>query len=272
MFFKDNTELVTQIEQHLFDTNQRKWIFPENTQNMLKQSAVLLALGPACKGYDHPEDPCIILTKRSEKVRQSGDLCCPGGGVSLFLDTTLARLLKVPYSPLTRWLFWSKCNTLHPETAKKLSILFATSMRESFEEMRLNPLSVRFLGPLPPQRLRLRGRYIFPMVGWVQRQKTFRPNWEVDKIVHVPIRNLLKSENYGVFRLHVNGDQKHTMGDLDPCYPCYRHEMEGETEVLWGATYRIVMNFLNAVFGFTPPGPRSLPTFDWQLSETYFVT
>ena len=272
MFFNDNTEFVTQIEQKLSDTNRHHALFPENTKDMLKQSAVLLAIGPACQGYDHPEDPCIILTKRSEKVKQSGDLCCPGGGVSPFLDATLARLLTIPYSPLTRWGGWPKCYHRHPDNAKKLSILFATSLRESFEEMRLNPFRVRFLGPLPPQRLRLRGRYIFPMAGWVRSQKKLIPNWEVAKIVYIPIRNLLKSENYGMFRLHLNGDQKHTMGDLDPCYPCYQHQTDGETEILWGATYRIVMNFLNAVFGFAPPGGRSLPTFDWQLSETYFVS
>ena len=273
MLFDHNTNLINQIEHKLFDANDSTTLFPENTDEMLKQSAVLLPLGPACsKDYDHPDDPCIILNKRSEKVRQSGDLCCPGGGVSPLLDSTLARLLKMPRSPLTRWGFWSECKSRHPENARKLSVLYATSLRESFEEMRLNPMGVRFLGPLPPQQLRLRGRYIFPMAGWVNRQKKFLPNWEVDKILYIPIRNFLNPENYGVFRLRLNGGQKQTMGDLDPCYPCYRHETGSETEILWGATYRIVMNFLYAVFGFEPPGAKNLPLFDWQLSETYFVS
>ena len=138
--------------------------------------------------------------------------------------------------------------------------------------MRLNPLGVRFLGPLPPQKLRLRGQYIFPMAGWVERQRHFVPNWEVEKIVYLPLRNLLDPSNYGVFRLLPNGDSHNELVGLAPCYPCYRHAADGDLEILWGATYRIVMDFLKAVFDFTPPGTKHLPRFDWQLSETYFVT
>ena len=41
-------------------------------------------------------------------------------------------------------------------------LLFAASIRESFEEMGLNPFGVQFLGPLPPQRLVMFHREIFP--------------------------------------------------------------------------------------------------------------
>jgi hypothetical protein len=269
MYFPNN-DLISHIQEKLFDQRKRVPLFPGPSDNMANQSAVLLPLGPRCKGYDNPNEPCLILNKRSEKIRQAGDLCCPGGGVSPVMDWALAKLLALPYSPLTRWRFWSACRKDHPHSAKKLSILCATSLRESFEEMRLNPFRVRFLGALPPQRLVLRDRCIFPMVGWVSRQKHFSPNPEVEKIVFIPIQDLLNPENYGVFNLIRPDNHDPSMAELNPYYPCFRHETHGEMEILWGATYRIVMDFLKAALDFVPPEHEGLPVFEWKLSQNYF--
>ncbi|MBU4001169.1 MAG: CoA pyrophosphatase [Proteobacteria bacterium] len=265
-----NNDLISHIQEKLFEQRQRIKLFPDSSDNMAGQSAVLLPLGPRCKGYDNPNEPCVILNKRSENVRQSGDLCCPGGGVSPKMDKTLAKLLSLPYSPLTRWMFWTKCRKDHPNSSKKLSILCATSLRESFEEMRLNPFRVRFMGALPPQSLVLRNRFIFPMVGWVSRQKNFVPNREVDKIVFIPMQDLLDPANYGVFKLIRPEASDPALADLASYYPCFRHETPGETEILWGATYRIVMDFMEIIFGFVPPAAESLPEFEWHLSQNYF--
>jgi hypothetical protein len=265
-----NNELIARIQEKLFDQRKRIKLFPDPSDDMASQSAVLLPLGPRCQGYGNPVEPCVILNKRSERVRQAGDLCCPGGGVSPVLDKALARLLSLPFSPLSRWRFWAACKKEHPHSAKKLSILCATSLRESFEEMRLNPFRVRFLGALPPQRLVLRDRHIFPMVGWVARQTFFVPNPEVAKIVFIPIQDLLDPENYGVFKLIRPENHDSALQDLAPYYPCFRHETYDEAEILWGATFRIVMDFLKAAFDFDPPDPEDLPVFDWHLSLNYF--
>ena len=61
-------------------------------------SAVLFLLGPGTDGK-----PVLILNKRSRHVRQPSDLCCPGGGVRPALDSFLARWLRLPAPPLSRW-------------------------------------------------------------------------------------------------------------------------------------------------------------------------
>ena len=131
--------------------------------------------------------PCLILNKRSMKVRQPGDLCCPGGSVSPGIDYKLAQLLFLPGTPIRRWRFLGQWRRKRPAEADYLGLLLATGLRESFEEMRLNPFGVRFLGPLPPAELVMFRRKIYPLVCWVARQKKFTANWEVDKIVSIPL-------------------------------------------------------------------------------------
>jgi hypothetical protein len=155
--------------------------------------------------------------------------------------------------------------------AKSLALFWATGLRESFEEMRLNPFGVRFLGPLPPQSLVMFQRTIYPMAAWIGRQKRFFPNWEVEKIVDIPLRDLLNPANYARYHLCLK-----TPGDTDQLetmrsYPCFRYETDTETELLWGATYRITTVFLNFVFGFRPPGLKDLPVVEGVLDKNYLT-
>ena len=144
-------------------------------------------------------------------------------------------------------------------------------MRESLEEMRLNPMGVMFIGPLPAQRLVMFRREIFPMAGWIVRQKRFFPNWEVEKIVHVPIRNLLNPENYGRYRLHTSSVDQPASPQSFNDYPCFIHRGENGNELLWGATYRIAAAFLDRVFGFKPPQMDTLPVLSGTLDENYLA-
>ena len=82
-----------------------------------------------------------------------------------------------------------------------MALLFATSLRESFEEMRLNPMGVKFLGPMPSTSLVMFRRVIYPLVGWLKRQKHFFPNWEVEKMVYIPLEELLRGERYACYRI-----------------------------------------------------------------------
>jgi hypothetical protein len=145
--------------------------------------------------------------------------------------------------------------------------LLAASLREALEEMRLNPLGVRFLGPMPSEGLWMFRRVIYPMVGWLPRQRRFLPNWEVDRIVFVPIRRLLQPEWYGIFRLPYDG-----YGDpgMSQGFPCFYHQDEAGSEVLWGATYRIVTVFLEMVFGFRPPEGPGLRVIERGLEKGYW--
>ncbi len=229
-------------------------------------SSVLFLLGPHCSGPENGFRPCLILNKRSRMVRQSGDLCCPGGSVSPRTDPRLAKLLGFPGFPLGRWPEWRRWRRDRPDAARSLRLLLATSLRESFEEMRLNPLAVAFLGPLPVQRLIMFRRVIHPMVGWTARQRRFYPNWEVEKIVRIPIDALLNPDHYGRYRIGYHHDDSPVVRD----YPCFTHRNGDETEQLWGATFRITMSFLKTVFDFTPPDPERLPLVSGQLDRAYF--
>jgi len=132
--------------------------------------------------------------------------------------------------------------------AGRLALLLAASLREGLEEMRLNPLGVTFLGPLSAQRLQMFDRVIYPMAGWMNRQKRFFPNWEVEKIVHIPLGCLLNSSGYRCYRLQMAGRSR-----IPSDFPCFLHQSGGVREVLWGATYRITTLFLELIFGFSPP-------------------
>ena len=68
--------------------------------------------------------------------------------------------------------------------------------------MRLNPLGIQFLGPLPSESLVMFHRVLYPMVGWIARQRHFFPNWEVEKIIRVPLEDLLQPENYACYRIN----------------------------------------------------------------------
>lgn len=241
--------------------------FPNPGKGDAGTAAVLFPLGARCFGSGF--EPCLVLNKRSAAVTQPGDLCCPGGRVAPGIDTFLSRLLPLPWLPLRRWPHWTALRRAHPVPAGRMATLLATSLRESFEEMRLNPMGVRFLGPLPVQQLVMYPREIYPMVGWIVRQKRFFPNWEVEKIVRVPIRSLLDPANYARYRLRVVLPETGALPQLLDDYPCFRHRTGDESELLWGVTYRLTVAFLETVFDFKPPELHTLPVVTGILDERY---
>ena len=240
--------------------------FPEDVVLSPATSSVLFPLSWHCNSSS---EPCVVFNKRSVRVRQPGDLCFPGGRVAPHLDSFLSKVLKSPFSPLARWRFWPQWRDHQREQADRLSLLFATSLRESMEEMRLNPFGVTFLGPMPPEDLRMFRRILYPMVAWIHRQRHFLPNWEVEKIVYVPLRKLLDPEAYACYRLRFNLDKGKESEGCERDFPCFRHENEKEKEVLWGATFRIVVSFLETVFEFAVPPLDSLPVITHTLDQRY---
>ena len=181
------------------------------------------------------------------------------------IDPFLAMISSLPGMPLGRWPFWSILRRERPVTARRLALLLATGLRESLEEMRLNPVGVQFIGPLPTVRLIMFDRQIFPMVGWVRKQKKFFPNWEVEKVVEIPIRHLLTNDYYRRYRLSLSSGGIPQTRD----YPCFVHYDGEKTELLWGATYRITLAFLEKIFKFTPPALDTLPVVRGTLDDNY---
>lgn len=234
-------------------------------------SVVFFLIGVYRPAPHQPLEPCIILNKRSSKVRQPGDICCPGGGIAPRFDHFAARLLRLPLAPLRQWGYYRFWRQRAPKSIPRLSLLLATALREGFEEMRLNPLGVCFQGVLPTEQLVMFKRMIYPLVGWVSRQRHFSPNWEVERIVRIPIRDLLNPAGYIGLRLEItHRGAKKGDGEFKE-FPAFRYPSPAGTEILWGATYRITMNFLERVFGFLPPDTGRGSAVEKRLTENYLT-
>jgi len=265
----DPAGLTSRIIQALDAHASGTALFDAAAADLAATSAVLLLLGRGGEGLEKPEDICLILNQRSARVRQAGDLCYPGGSVSPRFDLNAARLLGLPLGPLGRWPRWSKWRRERRRDSRWLALYFATALREAFEEMRLNPLRVRLLGPLPHHRLVLFRRLIYPLAVWVPHQRRFKPNWEVARIVRIPLRQLLDPRHYIRYRL--------TMALPPPAteqvreVPAFRFRSPAGQDILWGATFRITMAFLQIVFGFASPDMESLPREDGHLEQSYLT-
>ena len=244
-------------------------LFNDESCDRVRSSSVMLLLGRQLAENGAEPEICLILNKRSKDVLQGGDLCCPGGTINARLDSYLARILPLPGLPLSRWPHWPSLQRNCRKEARLLSTLLATALRESWEEMRLNPAGVRFLGPLPSQCLIVFRRVIHPMVAWVSRQKRFTLNWEVEKVVSIPLRSLLNPANYAIYQLDVPPRLGWRLPGRDHEFPCLLYSYQGNQEVLWGVTYRIVMSLVEMVLDFIPPDDGSLPRVHGVLEECY---
>jgi len=270
-FSGDTPAFIKKIAVALHGRSRHGRVFPKDLSDSSSTSAVLFLLGRKFEWDRFSPEPCLILNRRSIKVKQPGDLCCPGGSIYPRLDSYFAKILCLPLSPLARWPYWHLWRQNRRQEMKWLALLFATGLRESFEEMRLNPFGVKFLGPLPSEQLIMFRRTIYPMVCWISRQKRFYPNREVESIIYIPIKNLLDSSNYARYRLHIETPREKEKNPDVTDYPCFVHEHQKGSEVLWGATFRITMIFLEIVFGFKAPDMESLSPVHGTLHENYLT-
>jgi hypothetical protein len=88
--------------------------------------------------------------------------------------------------------------------------LLTGALREGFEEMKLDPFNPMLLGLLPPQGLRVMRGAIHPVVAWLRRPQPFRPNGEVDRVVMLPLRDLLDRSRHLRLKVKVEDGWKTT--------------------------------------------------------------
>ena len=258
------------ITRALYDSSRQTLVAAQAGIDYRKASVVLFLVGDCPAESGGRPEPSLILNKRSTRVRQAGDLCCPGGGITPGLDRPASGLLRLPGSPLSRWPYWPGLKRI--DVNGHLRLLMATAFREGLEEMRLNPLGLEFLGLLPPQDLILFSRRIFPLVCRVKRQRRFFPNWEVEKIVPIPLRHLLDPGRYAQYRLTIDIPRPDRDAPEIKRLPCYIHRYrQGGSEIFWGATLRMALAFLEIVYGFTPPEIDNLPVVPGRLTRAYLT-
>jgi hypothetical protein len=112
-------------------------------------------------------------------------------------------------------------------------------------------------------------RVIYPLVAWVNHQHLFHPNWEVEKVIYIPLRDLLTPENYVCYRMQMGDSSNPSQNSPTNDFGGFRFTFQDESELLWGATYRFTMIFLDYIFGFTPPEITSLPVVNGSLNRYY---
>jgi 8-oxo-dGTP pyrophosphatase MutT (NUDIX family) len=212
----------------------------------------------------------FLLSKRSKNVQQPGDLCAPGGGIHPLLDSLSGKLLRFGLLPGTRGPGFALAKRRGKSIHEKILFLLGNALRESWEELRLSPFNVEFLGPLPTYRLRHRTWIIFPMVGRVKHCWKPKLSWEVEKIVSIPLETFFHPTNYAVYSLEV-AENLITQGIPSPWeFPCFVHKEDGEEEILWGATFEVIQTFFKIVFDFSFPSPDTQRVVHMSLASNYF--
>ncbi len=211
------------------------------------------------------------LIKRSAQVSQPGDLSCPGGMLAPRLDAFLmpliaSRLISVMDANANKYVHQRDSATLNI-----LMLLLTSAIRESWEEIRLSPFNCQFLGPLPCHSLILFRRTIFPMVVMVKSNPSYRLNREVERIVEIPVKAFFHKENYA--RLKIKAVDAIRRSDQTTWeFPCFIHREENiGQEVLWGATFHIILRFLEVLFDYTLPDISSNPVISRTLQQTYIT-
>jgi 8-oxo-dGTP pyrophosphatase MutT (NUDIX family) len=210
------------------------------------------------------------LIKRSARFSQPGDLSCPGGMLSPALDALLKPLLE-RLLPVIGETAKTYIRQRSADTVDALMLLLTSAVRESWEELRLSPFNIEFLGPLPCHSLILFRRMIFPMVVMVKNTPSYRPNHEVERIVEIPLSAFFQKDNYA--RYQINAEESIRRSHPSSWeFPCFVH-CEGGTgqDVLWGATFHIILRFLEVLFDFELPDIRSNPILSRTLQLSYLT-
>lgn len=145
--------------------------------------------------------PAVILTVRTENVlHHRGQVSLPGGAVEKGED------------------------------------LIQAALRETHEEIGLDPVLVRILGPLTPLHIPVSGFVLHPFVGAVEKSPVFQEDpREVARLLRVSLADLADPR--------LRKEELRTIGGLDYRVPFFA--VEGEQ--VWGATAMVLAEFLELV-------------------------
>jgi 8-oxo-dGTP pyrophosphatase MutT (NUDIX family) len=214
---------------------------------------------------DHSEY-AFQLIKRSDKISQGGDLSCPGGMMSPVFDKIVRVFLEVGLFPSLHKQIFRATIEKDREEINLINLFLINALREVWEEIGLNPFRVSFLGSLPCYSLIVASRIIFPLVCLVPEHFKFKLSAEVEKIIEIPVSTFFDSSKYALLDIEMPFNSIIFNRQL-PCLTLTTDD--GEQEILWGATFNIIINFLRIISNEDLPIPSSYKTIKKVLSKNY---
>lgn len=186
---------------------------PGGPPRTVREGATLSSRAPSAvlvPIFPEDQDARVILTRRSSRLRShTGQVAFPGGR------------LDEGESPV------------------------AGALRESAEEIGLDPATCEIVGELSPLVTITSGASIVPFVGILPGRPRLRPNpAEVERVFDVPLAELTRPEVYReeIWPLPEVGDRS-----------MYIYELDGDT--VWGATARMLTELLDRILGGEGLGP-----------------
>jgi 8-oxo-dGTP pyrophosphatase MutT (NUDIX family) len=211
------------------------------------------------------------LIKRSTGVVQSGDISCPGGMFHRVADPILSRFVAAGFPPILRGDAMVHARKRGKTDFQTILLFLTNAVRETWEELGISPFNLQCLGPLPCRPLIAFTRVIFPLVGYVKRDWKPRPNFEVEKILELPLKDFFDAGNYGLYTIETDYKLRDNISGIRH-FPCFiAKDDRGEEEILWGATFSIVMSFFKIVFDFEIPELNGNRTFNKVLAAEYLT-
>ena len=230
------------------------------------KAAVVLLLN--FKKFYGKSEYVFQLIKRSDTVSQGGDISCPGGMLQPGRDNFLNFFIRTGILPAMRGRKSKHIQSGDKETTSLTHLFLTNALRESWEEIGLNPFNIKFLGALPSYSLTLFARTIFPVVCLTRKPFKYRLSSEVEKILEIPVSFFFHGDNYATL------DIKTSLGkDTEPFQyqmPCLIiPDGQGGEDILWGATFNIINNFLGIISDNSLPSPSSSRIFNKVLTLSY---
>ncbi|MEN6374529.1 MAG: CoA pyrophosphatase [Smithella sp.] len=206
------------------------------------------------------------LIKRSDLISQAGDISCPGGMLHPSIDKIISVLLTTGLLPSLHSAITKLAYHEDKESIDLVRLFLSNALREAWEEIGLNPFTVSFLGALPTYSLILMTRTIFPVVCLTRKPYEFKLSQEVEKVLEIPLSTFFDGSKYA--QLEIETSFHHHMSRNQ--FPCIvLNDDQEEQDILWGATFNIIMNFLSIISDDSLPVPSSSDKIKKVLSSTY---
>ena len=250
-----------------FEERYRKIKYSDKTVTPMLPASVVVLLNYKQFGQNNSEY-VFQLIKRSDKVSQAGDISFPGGSLNPVTDRILSNIFTTGLFPSLYDQILSASVHKNKTTVTLIRLFLVNALREAWEEIGLNPFNINFLGALPCYSLTLFTRTIFPLVCLSIKPFEFKLNQEVEKILEIPVSTFFDVSRYALLEIEIPPGKRTPA--CNKKYPCIvLADDQGKEEVLWGATFNVIMDFFRIISDDKLPHSSSPDIIKRVLPKNY---